>query len=81
MDTEDTSTIGTIGSLISENFLKPSMDNTRGMKHGQLDDDGIVAPRDSCRAFYVTCMMLDDDGFVAPPDSCRAFYSNTCDIG
>jgi DNA-directed RNA polymerase II subunit RPB2 len=38
---------GSVGSLTSEIFEKPSMDNTRGMKHGEygkLDEDGLAAP-------------------------------------
>jgi len=47
IDQEKASSVGTIGSLTSELFEKPSMDNTRGMMHGEygkLDEDGLVAP-------------------------------------
>jgi DNA-directed RNA polymerase II subunit RPB2 len=47
IDQEKASSIGSVGSLTSEHFEKPSLDNTRGMKrgeYGKLDEDGLVAP-------------------------------------
>lgn len=46
-DQEKSSSVGTVGSLTSELFEKPSQDSTRGMKHGEygkLDDDGLCSP-------------------------------------
>ena len=47
IDKEEASTVGSVGAMASQLFERPSMDNTRGMKHGEygkLDDDGLVAP-------------------------------------
>jgi DNA-directed RNA polymerase II subunit RPB2 len=47
IDQERASSVGSVGNLASEIFEKPSLDNTRGMKHGEygkLDNDGLVAP-------------------------------------
>jgi len=47
IDQEKASSVGTMGTLNSEIFEKPTQDKTRGMKHGEygkLDEDGLVAP-------------------------------------
>jgi len=46
-DQEKSTSSGSIQSLLSETFEKPSSDNCRGMKFGdysKLDDDGLVQP-------------------------------------
>jgi DNA-directed RNA polymerase II subunit RPB2 len=46
-DQEKANTVGTVGSLTSEMFEKPTPDSTRGMntrEYGKLDEDGLCAP-------------------------------------
>ena len=46
-DQEKATSTGSMQSLLSESFEKPSLDNCRGMKFGdysKLDDDGLVQP-------------------------------------
>jgi len=48
-DQEKAGSVGSISSLASETFEKPSFDSCRGMKHGdykKLDEDGLVMPGD-----------------------------------